>query len=102
MHRRRFLLTAALALGLAPTVARAQDAIEGTLESVDTARGTLTVRHGDRSRTGRFSAETRITIDGMPGEIRDLRPGQRVTVRFAVTRGGSARDVIVAVEARTR
>ncbi|MDQ3031799.1 MAG: hypothetical protein M3Y87_05230 [Myxococcota bacterium] len=80
-----------------------QDVAAGTIEQVDTARSSLVVRTsaGD-TRTAQITPLTRVTIDGMPGEVSDLRPGQRVEVRFAVTRSGAARPELVRIDVHTR
>jgi hypothetical protein len=98
--RLRFLGSAVLAAGLVMTawVAHAQDVVHGTLEQVNTADATLVIRTEGRPRPGRLTPLTVITIGGMPGDVRDLRPGQRVTAHFALTSRGSARAEIVRLE----
>jgi uncharacterized protein (DUF2141 family) len=99
--RRRSLLLALAALpvvSLGTSAAEAQDPVRGTLEQVDTGRGAVVIRTEAGPRTGRISAETRVTVHGMPGDARDLRPGQTVVARFAMTRGGQARDQIVQLD----
>ena len=71
-------------------------------EQIDTARHTIVIRTGERTRTARLAPQTVITIDGFPGDVRDLRPGQRATVQLAVTQGGAAREDAVRVDVRTR
>lgn len=103
MRRRVFLAAlAGLASALPALRASAQGSLEGTIEQVDTARSTLVIRAGETTRTARLSPQTLITIDGFPGDVRDLRPGQRATVQLAVTRGGATREDAVRVDVRTR
>lgn len=103
LPRRAFLAALALASSVAlPIRAGAQATLEGTLEQVDTARRTIVLRTGDATRTVQLGAQTIIAIDGFPGDVRDLRPGQRVRVQLAVTRGGATRDEAVRIDVRAR
>lgn len=108
MNRRSVLGAALVAISIvagsrALPGAAAQDVTWGTIDQVDTARSSLVLRTdaGD-ARAARLTPLTRVTIDGMPGDVRDLRPGQRVDVHFAMTRGGAARLDVVRIDVHTR
>jgi hypothetical protein len=96
--RRRAAVLALLSAIAAP--ASAQDAVEGVIESVDTAQMVLVLRTASGTRSGRFTAQTMVVSGGMPGEVRDLRPGQSVRVTFATSSGGAARAEIVRIVLR--
>ncbi|AKF06790.1 hypothetical protein [Sandaracinus amylolyticus] len=101
MLRRSFV--ALLALPVFASSARAQDAtVTGTIERIDTAQNAIVIRAASGERTGRLSPQTLITIDGFPGDVRDLRPGQQVSAQFALTRGGATRSDVVRIDVRTR
>jgi hypothetical protein len=101
MRRRLFLLVVGFSAIVLPAFADASPAIAiGTIESVSTADSSIAIRTSSGTRTGRFTPRTLISIGGMPGEIRDLRPGQSVTVHFALTRGGNASSELVRIEVR--
>jgi hypothetical protein len=99
--RRRAFLTCLLALPAA--VARA-DALpppgpSGEVVSVDLAGSVIVLRLGRRERRARFTRLTRVRIRGMPGAVTDLRPGMRVTVRFAASESGRESDTLVSIDA---
>ncbi len=107
--RRRSFLALGLAVGLsiasAPAGAQrasAPSVVSGTIEQINTAQSSLVVRSGGATRAGRITPQTVISIDGMPGDVRDLRPGQSVSAHFAVTSSGAARAELVRVEVSTR
>lgn len=85
----------------APSIARAQGAsVSGTLEQVNTADGTIVIRTGEGPRSGRITPQTLVVAGGMPGDLRDLRPGQRIVVQFALSQRGSTRTDVVRIEIR--
>ncbi len=75
--------------------------VPGTIESVSTADSNIVVRTVAGPRTGRFTPRTLISIGGMPGEVRDLRPGQSVTLHFALSRAGNVSTELVRIEVRS-
>lgn len=104
--RRRTLLASLLAspLGLALTDRARADAVSpprdrGDIVSIDVARRILVLRIGRRERRARFTQLTRVTINGSPGAVTDLRPGMQVTARFAASETGRESDMLVAIDA---
>lgn len=103
MLRRSLLAAIAVSALLSAISASAQEIAAGTVEQVDTAQSIVVVRTAaGATRAGRITPQTQVTVDGMPGDVRDLRPGQQVELRFAVTRGGAARPDLVRIDVRTR
>jgi hypothetical protein len=103
MRRRPFLAAIALPVLFAVAPASAQELAAGTLEQVNVAESTVVVRtDASATRSGRITPQTQVSIDGIPGDVRDLRPGQRVELRFAVTRAGAARPELVRIDVLTR
>lgn len=107
--RRRSFLALGLAVGLSIAGGRAvaqrtaaAAVVSGTIDQINTAQSSLVVRAAGGTRAGRLTPQTVISIDGMPGDVRDLRPGQSVSAHFAVTSAGAARADLVRVEVRTR
>lgn len=101
MRRRSFLL-APLLLAVLPAIAGAQSSVSGTIEQVNTADRTIVIRTANGTRSARVTGQTLITIGGMPGDLRDLRPGQPVSAQFAVTQSGAARSELVRLDVRAR
>ena len=98
MLRRTFLL-GSISVACLPGAAHAQGAsVRGTLEQVNTAQGSIVIQTGEGPRSGRLTAQTMVVAGGMPGDVRDLRPGQRVVVQFAISQRGAARADVVRIE----
>ncbi len=92
-------------LAVLPALPRAQaqrPGVDGTVHAIDTAAHTISLRLGDAIRVGQYDAQTRITVDGMPADVRDLRPGQRCVVTFALSERGATRSLLVALDVRLR
>lgn len=98
MRRRAFVILAGLLAITSRADAQSTAVATGTIESVSMADSSLVVRTSSGTRTGRFTPRTLITIGGMPGELRDLRPGQSVTIQFAVTGRGQPSLELVRID----
>jgi hypothetical protein len=102
--RRRDALVGLLVALASPRAVAAQSSgsVVGTIETIDAGRSTIAIRTDTGVRTGTISAHTVITLGGMPGSLRDLRPGQRVDAQFAVDQRGAARRDLVRLAVRLR
>ena len=74
--------------------------LDGRIERIDARSWTLFVRRGEHVRQARLTHQTLILAGGRPASRADLRPGQRVRVRFALSRRGRVRSEVVQVEIR--
>ena len=70
----------------ASSVQAADQQVVGTIRKVDAAEGsiTLTTKVGDKERdlTLAVVKKTKVTVDGQPAELKDVRKGQHATIVF--------------------
>ena len=102
MDRRLFVLAlavASLAFWVSPLAAEDTKTHEGIIVSASADSLTMTDNEGKNEHKHMVGTTAKVTLNGQPAKLADLKKGQFVKV--TTTKGADGKDTVTAIDART-